>query len=55
MNTLNKLEFSSLLDFFEWISETIGMVWFLSGFPLFNAFLIVVSIGKRYIYIQYEM
>ncbi len=48
MLSLNKLEFSSLADCFVWISETIGVVYgFLSGFPPFNAFLIVVSIGKN--------
>ncbi len=40
MLSMNKLEFSSLTDSIVWISETIG-VWdgFLSGFPLFDAFL----------------
>jgi hypothetical protein len=53
MQFMNNLEFSSLIDCFLRISETIRVVWygFLSGFPPFNAFIIVVSIGKRYIYI----
>jgi hypothetical protein len=46
MQFMHKLEFSSLIDCFVWISETIGVVWFFLGFPPFKAFLIVVSIGK---------
>ncbi len=51
---MNKLEFSSLVDCFVWISETIGAVryGFLSGVPPFNAFLIVVFIGTRCSYIK---
>jgi hypothetical protein len=36
-----------LIDYFVQISETIGVVCFLSGFPLSGAFLIVVSEWKR--------
>jgi len=46
----NILKLSSLMDCFVWISETIGWYDFLSGFPPVNAFLIVVSRGKRCIY-----
>ncbi len=42
---MNKLEFSSLIDCFVWISETIGAWYgFLSGFPPFVAFLSVISV-----------
>ncbi len=46
-----KLEFSSLIGSFVWISETIGMVWFSVRFSPFDAFLIFVCAGKRCIYI----
>jgi hypothetical protein len=48
---MNKLEFSPVIDCFGWISETIGVVWFSVRLPFFDAFLFVVSIGKRCIYI----
>ncbi len=40
-----------VFDCFVVISETIGVYGFLSGFPPVDAFLIVVSMGKRCIYI----
>ncbi len=47
---MNKFEFSSLLDCFVWISEML-QGWYV-GVPPFNAFLVVVSIGKICIYIK---
>ncbi len=44
---MKKLEFSSLIDCF---SHRGGMI--LSGFPPFNAFLIIVFMGIRCIYIK---
>jgi hypothetical protein len=53
---MNKLAFSSLINSFVWISETIRVVWFSVKFPSFHcisAFLIVVSIGRKmYLYIN---
>jgi hypothetical protein len=43
--------FYSLDDCFVWNFEAIGVVYgFLSGFPPFDAFLILVSMGKRCIF-----
>jgi hypothetical protein len=44
---MKKLELSSSIDSFIWISETLRCYGFLSGFPPFDAFLIVVSMGEN--------
>ncbi len=53
---MNKLEFSSLIDCFVWFAETEtirgGGDDFLSGLLSFDAFLTVVSFGKKCIYIE---
>jgi hypothetical protein len=47
---MNKLEFSSLINCLEWISETIRVLWFSTRFSPLNAFLIVVSMEKMPLY-----
>jgi hypothetical protein len=47
-----KIQFSSLVDGFVWISETKGVVWFSVRFSTFGAFLNVASMGKKCIYIK---
>jgi hypothetical protein len=48
---MNKLAFSTLIDYFVWIPETIGVVWFFVRCSSFRVISNCVPIEKRCIYI----